>query len=184
MENNNELFYSEFKDKSIIISNKWKEFIDGNWQSYYGFEAKSLPNIIWKQEKILRQINDFSPFKNVGLIRLSSNYNYNWHKDINRGCGINMLLEHEKSYTFFENQSDANNDSNNKDYNFDEFGTKFLELKYQPNTFYAFNTQKLHCVFNFKKPRYLFTCEFVQNHKELSYEMLCEWMKQNNLKIK
>ena len=176
-----ELFYKGFKDKSIIISEKWKDFIDDEWTGYYGFEAISIPTVIWRQEKLLRRMHRVFPFKNVGLIRLPINYNYNWHKDINRGCGINMLLEHGTSYTLFEANEALSNKSNNKNYNFDEFGTKFIELNYQPNTFYVFNTQKLHCVFNFEKPRYLFTCEFAQDHKELSYEMVCEWMKQNNL---
>ena len=92
-----------------------------------------------------------------------------------------MLLEHEKSYTFFEDNQVYSNDSNSNQYNFDEFGTKFLELKYKPNTFYAFNTQILHCVYNFDKPRYLFTCEFAQDHNQLSYDKLYSWMLANKL---
>jgi len=179
---NKELYYSKFKEKSSVISKVWKDYINDEWTSYYGFEATTIPSIIWTQEKLLREINKKFPFKHVGIIRLSENYNYNWHKDTNRGCGINMLLEHNKSYTFFEANQIYNNESNNERYNFNEFGTKFIELKYEPNTFYAFNTQKLHCVYNFDKPRYLFTCEFQEDHNELSYEMLIEWMKQNNLK--
>jgi len=182
MEKESKQFYNAFKDKSQVISNNWKQLINQKWVSYYGFEAMPIPSIIWRQEKILRKIDEQFPFESVGLIRLPVNYNYNWHKDINRGCGINMLLEHEKSYTFFEDSITIEaNKSNNEAYNFDEFGFPFIELKYEPNTFYAFNTQKLHCVYNFKKPRYLFTCEFAQNHNELSYAMLNEWKKQNNL---
>ena len=181
MKENKELYYSEFKDKSTIISEQWKEYIDQEWKSYYGFEAMILPSVIWKQEILLRKIHEKFPFKNVGLIRLPINYNYNWHKDLSRGCGINMLLEHNKSYTFFQDVQTHSNESNNEQYNFDEFGTKFLKLEYKPNTFYAFNTQRLHCVWNFDKPRYLFTCEFEQDHNELSYEALIKWMKENNL---
>jgi hypothetical protein len=182
MDKESKQFYSAFKNKSEIISDNWKEFINQEWVSYYGFEAIPIPSIIWRQEKILRTIDKKFPFQSVGLIRLPINYNYNWHKDTNRGCGINMLLNHEKSHTFFEDSITIEaNKSNNEKYNFDEFGFPFIELKYEPNTFYAFNTQKLHCVYNFNKPRYLFTCEFAQDHNELSYEMLYEWMGQNNL---
>ena len=163
-----ELFYNKFENKSTVISNCWKEFIDQEWQSYFGFEATIIPSSVWKEEKILRIVNDVFPMKNVGIIKLHPYYNYDWHVDTERGCGINMLLQHEESHSLFRENEDGENGF-------------FTELKYEPNTFYAFNTQKLHCVYNFGKPRYLFTCEFEQEKFALSYEMLCEWMKQNKL---
>tara|TARA_R110002074_G_scaffold128862_1_gene269556 strand:+ start:91 stop:648 length:558 start_codon:yes stop_codon:yes gene_type:complete len=183
MENNKQLFYSEFKYESIIISKQWKNFINDKWESYFGFEGMSIPSIIWKQEVLLREIDKVFPFKHVGLIRLPANYNYNWHKDINRGCGINMLLEHDESYTLFDlfESKRQTNPSNNEHHNFDQFGVEFIELKYKINKFYAFNTQQMHCVLNFNKPRYLFTVEFKQDHKELPYEILYKWMEINNL---
>jgi len=172
MKEDNKQFYSAFKSKSEVIFDSWKDFVDQEWVSYYGFEAILVPSIIWRQEKILRTIDEKFPFKSVGLIKIPINYNYNWHVDDERGCGINMLLEHEESHSLFRESKYKDNYNNN---------AFFTELKYKPNTFYAFNTQKSHCVYNFNKPRYLFTCEFAQNHNELSYAMLNEWKKQNNL---
>ena len=173
-------YYTKLKNKSSVVASEWHQFKDLEWQSYYGFDAISVPSIIWRQEEVLRKICKQFPFKHVGLIRLPVNYNYNWHKDINRGCGINMLLDHGKSYALFAGDSKVNN-SNTEEYDFDEFGMPFIELDYEPNTFYAFNTQELHCVFNFDKPRYLFTCEFEQDVNELSYETLNKYIKQNKL---
>ena len=57
MENNKQLFYSEFKYESIIISKQWKSFINDKWESYFGFEGMSIPSIIWRQEVLLREID-------------------------------------------------------------------------------------------------------------------------------
>ena len=70
-----EPFYNKFKNKSIVISNCWKEFIDQEWQSYFGFEATIIPSSVWKEEKILRIVNDVFPMKNVGIIKLHPYYN-------------------------------------------------------------------------------------------------------------
>jgi hypothetical protein len=171
MKKNEELYYNEFKDKSTIISKKWKEFINEEWIKYFGFEATTIPSIIWRQEELLRKISKEFPVMNVGIIKIPANYNYNWHKDTNRGCGINMLLEHDESYTLFK-------EGKHKEYDNDFF----IKLNYKPNTFYAFNTQKWHCVYNFNKPRYLFTIEFDERENKISYELICKWMKENNLK--
>ena len=163
------LFYTEFKDESTIISDCWKEFIDREWHDYFGFEVALIPASIWKQERILNLVNDAFPIKHAGIMKIQPYYNYDWHVDTDRGCGINMLLQHEESHCLFKrNTSYYGNGLHH-------------ELKYKPNTFYAFNPQKTHCVINFREPRYLFSCEFEQNSLSLSYEMLCKWMKENKL---
>ena len=163
-------FYKKLKEKSSAISLRWKEALNQQWMYYYGFEVTPLSSEIWKQEKSLHELNEKFEFEKVGLIRIPPYFNYNWHQDTNRGCSINMLLSHEKSYTFF---SDPASDT----FQLPEgVNSHFIELDYEPNTFYAFNSQRLHCVFNFEKPRYLFSCEFAQQKNELSYERLCEWM--------
>ena len=163
-------FYKKLKEKSSAISLRWKEALNQQWMYYYGFEVTPLSSEIWKQERSLHELNEKFKFEKVGLIRIPPYFNYNWHQDTNRGCSINMLLSHEKSYTFF---SDPTSDT----FQLPEgVNSHFIELDYEPNTFYAFNSQRLHCVFNFEKPRYLFSCEFAQQKNELSYERLCEWM--------
>jgi len=162
-------YYRKLKDKSIAISSRWGEAINQRWVDYYGFEATPIPPEIWKQEKLLCAVNEEFKFENVGLIRIPPHFNYDWHVDTNRGCSINMLLSHERSHAFFANEG--------RDHQDHSYGCNghFVELDYEPDTFYVFNSQRLHCVYNFEKPRYLFTCEFLQRKGELSYGMLCEW---------
>ena len=158
-------YFKEFKTRSSVVSSRWEEVIDQPWVSYYGFKGTLLPASIWGEEEVLRAIDKEFKFDKVGVIKLPPYFNYGWHQDTNRGCSINMLLSHDPSHTFFATDVVREN-----------MDFYFTELKYQPHTFYAFNSQKHHCVFNFKETRYLFTCEFVQNKNELSYERLCEWV--------
>ena len=164
------MFYRKLKDKSIAISSRWKEAINQQWVNYHGFEVTPISSEIWRQEKQLCAVNEEFQFEKIGLIRIPPYFNYNWHVDTNRGCSINMLLSYEKSHTFFAKPSP-------RDHHL-PLGSSghFIELDYKPDTFYAFNSQQLHCVYNFEKPRYLFSCEFSQRKDELSYERLCEWI--------
>jgi hypothetical protein len=49
---------------------------------------------------------------------------------------------------------------------------KIEELKYKPNTYYLFNTQSPHTVYNFEATRYLLSVEFVKDRDQLSFEDL------------
>ena len=170
--------YRKMKGKSTVISLCWKEVIKQQWHPHrnaYGFEVTPLSQEIWKQEKLLRVTNERFKLRNIGLIRIPPYFNYNWHVDTNRGCSINMLLSHGKSHTFFSERSLSHHGAPHRLHESFSNNGQFIELNYEPNTFYAFNSQKLHCVFNFEKPRYLFSCEFFQQKNELSYERLCEW---------
>lgn len=166
------MFYKKLKDKSTVISSRWKEIINQQWMDYYGFEITLLPPEIWREEKVLRKVDDEFKFEKIGLIRIPPRFNYDWHVDAKRGCSINMLLSHEKSYTFFSTPSPS-------DYQIPQGRNgHFVELDYEPDTFYAFNSQKYHCLYNFEQPRYLFSCEFSQPKEDLSYERLCKWIEQ------
>lgn len=162
--------YRKLKDKSVAISSRWEEAIKNDWIDYYGFEVAPIPPEIWKQEKLLCDVDEEFKFEHVGLVRIPPHFNYNWHLDTNRGCCINMLLSHERSHLFFAQPSPQDHLVSHGRNGY------FVELEYEPDTFYAFNSQKLHCVYNFEKPRYLFTCEFLQRKDELPYERFCEWV--------
>jgi phage anti-repressor protein len=49
---------------------------------------------------------------------------------------------------------------------------KIEELSYKPQTYYLFNTQVTHTVYNFETTRYLLSIEFAKNKEQLSYEEL------------
>jgi hypothetical protein len=51
------------------------------------------------------------------------------------------------------------------------------ELKYKPDTYYAFNTQVPHMVLNTTRPRYLFSVEFLEKDRGLTFDELCEDIK-------
>ena len=165
-----ESFYRKFGGKSVSISSRWKEALDQPWGVYYGFEVTPISPDIWREEEILCSLDKEFGFTLVGLQKMPPYFNYNWHVDVTRGCGLNMLLSDGESHTFFAKPSRDDHrlmlGSN----------SSITQLKYEPDSFYAFNTRKLHCVYNLEKPRYIFTCEFSRENGELSYERLSKWI--------
>jgi hypothetical protein len=53
------------------------------------------------------------------------------------------------------------------------------ELKYKPATYYIFNTQVPHTVYNFETTRYLMSVEFAKDKDELSFDLLMHDIKDN-----
>ena len=52
-----------------------------------------------------------------------------------------------------------------------------VAAQYNPKEYHFFNTQVPHAVFNFDKPRYLFTLEFVKDKNEFGHKDLIEILK-------
>ena len=130
-----------------------------DWMPYYNFDAKPLPHeLIFKDEFFvwLAQRYDFI----AGVLRLDPYICYNWHTDTRRGVGVNMLLTpNTRSFCAFGIDSD-------------QLVFKIEELKYKPSTYYLFNTQVPHTVYNFETTRYLLSVEFAKNKDELSFNDL------------
>ena len=158
-------YFKKCSTRSSTICSRWPEVKTQRWTDYYGFQVALLSPQIWGQEELLSAVNEEFEFDKVGVIKLPPYFNYGWHTDTNRGCSINMLLSHDESHTLFKTGVVREN-----------MDFRFTELKYEPNTFYIFNSQESHCVLNFKEPRFLFSCEFRQDKSELSYEMLKDWV--------
>jgi hypothetical protein len=94
----------------------------------------------------------------AGILKLNPYICYDWHKDTRRGVGINMLLTpHSRSFCVFGSDRD-------------EEVFKIEELPYKPMTYYLFNTQVEHTVYNFETTRYLLSIEFAKEKHELSFE--------------
>ena len=152
--------YYEVNTKSTI-KNEVFDFAMSptEWMPYFNFEAKPLPaDIVLKDNFFvwLSQRYDFI----VGVLKLDPYTCYNWHTDTRRGVGINMLLTpNTRSFCAFG--VDPN-----------ELVFKIEELKYKPNTYYLFNTQSPHTVYNFEATRYLLSVEFVKDRDQLSFEDL------------
>jgi len=159
--------YYEIGRKSTIKDEVFDFAISpSEWLPYYNFDAKQLPHeLIYKDDFFVWLSQRYSFI--AGVLRLDPYTCYNWHTDTRRGVGVNMLLTpNTRSFCAFS--VDAN-----------QLVFKIEELKYKPNTYYLFNTQVPHTVYNFETTRYLLSVEFAKDCDELSFEDLVKDVQQN-----
>ena len=132
-----------------------------SWKDYYNFKALAVQDD-WVVDPWLKDLYTMHPFT-LGIIKLEENTYYDWHIDTDRGVGLNLLLNNwDKSHCMFA-----------RDYNtINTISNKFIELKYEPQTYYLFNTQVAHTVYNFKDTRYLLSVDFEERKDKLNYKML------------
>lgn len=129
------------------------------WQPYYNFMALQVPGEILDQEPFLVELSKKRKFI-AGLLKMDPNTCYNWHVDTDRQVSLNMLvLDDGNSKCIFANEY--------------KLVTPIKELKYKEFTYYVFNTKVPHIVFNFTEPRYLFSLEFLDEDRGLTYDELC-----------
>lgn len=129
--------------KSAISTELLDLAISGtDWFKYYNFDTLLVPESILEKEPFFKTL---PPFK-AGILRLPPNTCYDWHVDDDRGWVINMLLSTGKSHCLFGSR--------------DGVAFPFTELVYEPEFYYAFNTQIPHTVLNFDTYRYLFSIQF------------------------
>ena len=159
--------YYEIGTKSTIAKELYDyAFNPQPWFPYYNFSAKPIPPDIVAQDKFFRWLHARYEFL-VGVLRLDPYVCYDWHTDTRRGVGINMLLtpQARSVCAFADNTDDA--------------VFKIEELKYKPNTYYIFNTQTAHTVYNFETTRYLMSVEFAKDRDDLSFDQLMQDIKDN-----
>jgi hypothetical protein len=164
--------YSAFNQKSISIAKFFKENIGKlSFLDYYAWSAAPLNLDLVFQEPILKKINEQFPIHVAGILKIAPNRCYSWHQDDDRGACINMLLTLDHtSYCLFGNKSVDS---------VAQYDT--TTLNYEKDTFYLFNNQVMHTVINFDQPRYLFSLEFREHKKNLTYQDLLQWKIDNNL---
>jgi hypothetical protein len=169
--------FSEIKGSFETISNYFNsnfKYIE-NTKCTLIYEASfiEIEKNIWINDPILNLINEKFPIDFCFIMKTEKNSMYDWHVDPDRKVSINMLLtnDHFSECIFYDE------------------GEIFV-LNYQPNKFYLFNSQILHKVKNnvadeqFGKTRYLFTVHFVDEKDKLDYDIVYNWMNQNNLIVK
>jgi hypothetical protein len=128
----------------------------GDWHSYFNFSVAQVPFDIVFKDPLLKAVGSKYALA-MGILRLDPYLTYDWHVDTKRGVCINMLLNDVKSNCLFSvGETEATHG--------------FVELEYQPKTYYAFNNQVPHMVINFAEPRYLMSVEFQADKNELTYE--------------
>jgi hypothetical protein len=119
--------------------------------------------------KITKNDIMLSDLKNMfnGGLRLymfPKNSVYNWHRDAEIGCSLNLIFDDYKSFTLF-NPSDETKILNS-----------VVELQYQKNYWYLFNSQILHSIVNIDtKDRFLLTFTFPKN---INYSNVLNFIKQ------
>ena len=153
--------YYEIGKKSTIYKDLQDfAFSPSEWMPYYNFNAKRVPPEIIFQDEFFVWLSHHYSFV-AGVLKLDPYVCYDWHTDTRRGVGINMLLTPptQRQACLFKVDSDQN-------------VFKIDELKYKPSTYYIFNTQVPHTVFNFETTRYLMSIEFAKDKDELSFEDL------------
>ena len=152
--------YYEIGKKSTIANDLMDFAITpSDWKDHYNFDAKRIPPEIIFQDDFFIWLTHRYSFV-AGVLKLDPYTCYDWHTDTRRGVGINMLL------TTFDRSVCAF--APNKE------GVVFEieELKYKPSTYYIFNTQVSHTVYNFETTRYLMSVEFAKDKDELSFDDL------------
>jgi len=138
------------------------------WTRYYNFDATPVPSDLLHQDPFIVELAKKRKFY-AGILRMAPDTCYNWHVDTKRQVGLNMLLaDDNQSRCLFVDGEGLE----------EVFKTK--ELKYEPNTYYAFNTQKPHMVLNTTRPRYLFSLEFSYEDSGLTFDELCTDIKGMN----
>jgi hypothetical protein len=152
--------YYEIGKKSTITNDLMDFAITpSEWVEHYNFDAKRIPPEIIFQDDFFIWLSHRYSFV-AGILKLDPYTCYDWHTDTRRGVGINMLLTpFDRSVcAFTHNKEDA--------------VFKIEELKYKPSTYYLFNTQVPHTVYNFETTRYLMSVEFAKDKDELSFDDL------------
>lgn len=131
-----------------------------DWVPFEGFTGFLIPEEIWTKEPFLAAVKEKYPQSLAIIMRLEPGTAYLWHKDVDRSFTINMLMHRNgHSHTVFgEKKSNYTSDIH--------------ELNYEPGSFYIFNTQEEHEVYNLDSYRYLFTMKIVT---EDSYADVVGW---------
>jgi len=94
---------------------------------------------------------------------------YHWHKDANIGCSLNMVFREYNSHTLFTHPERDN-----------KHVEPIIELKYEPETWYIFNSQENHTVINLDdQDRILFTLIMP---KGINYHDVVNWYKEHSKK--
>jgi hypothetical protein len=159
--------YYEIEKKSTIAQN----LIDtahssSDWIDYFNFKAKLVPPEVLFQDEFFRWLVKRYDFI-AGILKLDPYTCYDWHTDTRRGVGINMLITPwARSICAFAPNKEG-----------EVFNIE--ELKYKPSTYYIFNTQVPHTVYNFETTRFMMSIEFAKNKNELTFEQLVKDIKGN-----
>lgn len=160
--------YYEIGNKSTI-GQELSDFAfaqSGQWFNYFNFQIKNIPQDLLNKDPFFVWLAERYQYISA-VLKLDPYVCYDWHKDTKRGVSINMLITpHVNSYCVFAPNKEG-------------VVFKIEELQYKPNTYYIFNTQVNHTVYNFEATRFLLSIEFSKDKTELTFEQLLKDIKEN-----
>jgi hypothetical protein len=160
--------YYELSNKSNITQDlsDFSFSQTGKWFNYFNFQVKQIPQDLLNKDPFFVWLTERYKYI-AGVLKLEPYVCYDWHKDTRRGVGLNMLITPNiNSYCLFA----ANRDT---------VVFKVDELQYKPNTYYLFNTQVDHTVYNFESTRFLLSIEFELDKDNLTFDQLLKDIKDN-----
>ncbi len=160
--------YYELSNKSNITQDlsDFSFSQTGKWFNYFNFQVKQIPQDLLNKDPFFVWLTERYKYI-AGVLKLEPYVCYDWHKDTRRGVGLNMLITPNiNSYCLFA----ANRDT---------IVFKVDELQYKPNTYYLFNTQVDHTVYNFESTRFLLSIEFELDKDNLTFDQLLKDIKDN-----
>ena len=157
-------YYHALKEPSTL-SKLLEKYTTIEYHKHY-FNIGGYPVIQVDKDDILSDpsmymIHREYPF-DAYVMRLDPYINYTWHIDEWRGVTINQLLKHTNSHCFFGEQNS-------------KWVMNLVEVPYNPDTFYIFDTQSKHCIINLENYRYILTLDFYKKKTELTYNQLYEY---------
>lgn len=156
----NELF-TVLDKKSEILEDIQSIIQDENdWQPYYNFMAKQIPDEVVQKDSFLKALYAKEPFM-AGITKMNPATVYDWHTDSRRGVTINMLVDAGFCMTLYTT-SEPN------------YVRPIRPVEYKPEHYHLFNTQIPHSVLNFDRPRYLFTIEFQKDRESFGVKELMD----------
>jgi len=121
---------------------------ESQWFSHLGFDVMLLSNKLIDEISVLRDINTIATVSRIVILSMPPFSTYNWHTDDHRSSTVNLLINnHQNSLCLFGEPIDDNR-------------SNFIELRYEPNTFYLFNTKKKHMIVNNGQRRYTMSLQF------------------------
>lgn len=145
------------------ISEAMQKSVQEDWEEYWGWRALKLDTeSVIEGDLFLEWLHARHPFK-AGILAMQPWSFYTWHTDGRRGVSVNMLVDPRSGthHSMFALPRDKSHSTG-----------RFIELIYEPNTFYLFDNQIEHAVYNFEGHRFMFSLEFDEDKSALDFYTL------------
>ena len=143
-------FYSHFND--INLTGPYNDLQFNVWKSFC-FSKEKCEEII-NESFVLKEINKILKISKCMILEVSPNSFLAWHHDYPvKGPVLNLLIttNHRSHSLFTYNIPNTSN---------------LVECLYKPNQFCLYNTDMIHSILNFEKPRYIFSAIFEKGESE------------------